>query len=53
MRYRKVPTDLTEGSTCGSILTIFTYIAIAVLIAFEFTSYFAVESERCGSPLRA
>lgn len=47
---RKVPTDLTEGSTCGSILTLFTYIAIAVLVSFEFSSYLTVESGPC--PIR-
>lgn len=41
---RKVPTDLTEGSTCGSILTIICYISVAVLVTFEFNNYMTVES---------
>lgn len=42
---RKVPTDLTEGSTCGTILTILCYIIVAVLIGFELNNYLTVESK--------
>ena len=41
---RKVPTDLTEGSTCGTILTILCYITVAILIGFELNNYLTVES---------
>ena len=41
---RKVPTDLTEGSTCGTILTIICYALVAVLVGFEFNNFLTVES---------
>lgn len=44
MKNRKVPTDLTEGSPCGSFLTILCYISVAILVAFEFNNYLTVES---------
>lgn len=43
-RSRKVPVDLTEGSICGTILTIICYILVAVLVALEFNNYFTVDS---------
>ena len=41
---RKVPTDLTEGSTCGTILTFICYALVAILIGFEFNNFLTVES---------
>lgn len=43
-RFRKVPVDLTEGSICGTILTIICYILVAVLVALEFNNYITVDS---------
>lgn len=44
MTIRKVPTDLTESSTCGTFLTILCYVTVAALIGFEFSNYLTVES---------
>ncbi|KAK8798269.1 hypothetical protein WA538_006017 [Blastocystis sp. DL] len=43
--FRKVPTDLTESSTCGTFLTILCYITVAALIGFEFSNYLTVETK--------
>ena len=44
-RSRKVPVDLTEGSICGTILTIVCYILVAALVTLEFNNYFTIDSE--------
>lgn len=44
-RSRKVPVDLTEGSICGTILTIVCYILVGVLVTLEFNNYFTIDSE--------
>lgn len=36
---------MTEGSACGSFLTIVCYVSVAVLVAFEFNNYLSVESK--------